>query len=164
MKILTIVYRGLIVFLIVLAAALIGGTVYGLIFNNILSGHSQDGQYKGQTFTEQQQHKQQKGQKGQTFTGIGQIRVPTADPQPGMVILFVSFVYYPDDLAFSEELVFRVREFRDIVREYIGSFSVSELEIASEETMKAEILRQFNAILRLGKLDALFFSDFLIVR
>ena len=156
MKILTIIYRGLIVFLFVLALALIGGTVYGLIFNNVPLGH---GQHKGQTLPGQQQQ-----YKGQTFTGIGQIRVPTADPQPGMAILFVSFIYNPEDLAFSEELALRVREFRDIVRDYIGAFSISELEIASEETMKAELLRQFNAILRLGKLETLFFSDFLIVR
>ena len=155
MKALTIVYRVLIVVLMVLGLALIGGTVYGLVFSSTPPGHGRDGVLQGQ---------QQRQQRGQTFTGIGQIRVPSADPQPGMVILFVSFRYDPDDKAFSEELALRIREFRDSIRNYIGSFSIAELEMVSEEILKAELLRRFNAVLRLGRLETLYFSDFLIVR
>jgi len=100
---------------------------------------------------------------GQTFTGIGRLRVSTADPQPGTVILFVSFVYYPEDKAFSEELALRIRDFRDIITNYIGSFAIIELQKQSEESIKTELLRQFNAILRLGKIEGLFFSEFMII-
>jgi len=100
---------------------------------------------------------------GQTFTGIGQLRVTTADPQPGMVILFVLFTYYPDDKAFSEELALRVRDFRDIITSYISSFSVIDLQKLGEESIKNELLHRFNVILRLGQIETLLFSEYMIV-
>jgi flagellar basal body-associated protein FliL len=100
---------------------------------------------------------------GQTFTGIGRIRISTADPQPGMVILFVSFVYNPGDKLFSEELVLKIKDFREIITDYIGSFSVEELQKQEEENIKLELLRRFNAVLRLGQIETLYFSDFMVI-
>ena len=144
------VYRGLIIFLVLLGVLLIGGTVYGLFFRPTPPGQDQ--------VAVQNNHAG-----GQTFTGIGQIRVSTADPQPGVVILFVSFVYNPEDRAFSEELALRVRNFREIIVDYIGSFSTTELQSLNEESLKSELLRRFNAILRLGQLETIYFSDFMIL-
>jgi flagellar FliL protein len=102
--------------------------------------------------------------KKQVFTDIGQIRVSTADSQPGTVILFVSFMYPPEDKAFSEELTLKARAFREIIFNYIGSFSCDELRGQSEEHIKAELLLRINAILRLGQIETLYFSDFMIVQ
>jgi len=145
------VYRSLMVCLVTLGIIIIGGTIYGVFFNlsppddnrnePVLQGSSQQ----------------------QIFTGIGQIRIPTADPQPGMVILFVSFPYYPGDRAFSEELALRLGDLREIIRDYIGSFSVAELQRQDEEIIREELLRRFNGILRLGRIQTLFFSDFMII-
>jgi flagellar basal body-associated protein FliL len=168
--ILSKVYRGLIICLIALGLVLAGGTVYGIFFLAARQGNRQAVSGLGQS-------RQQTGGQGQTltFTGIGRIRVPTraempafaADPpsvpQPGMALLFVTFVYSPDDRAFSEELALRVRDFREIITEYIGSFSAAELQRQSEEKIKTELLRRFNAILRLGQIETLYFSDFMIV-
>ena len=132
---------------------IIGGTIYGVFFHTTPPGQKLD-----------EQANVLPGGQGQTFTGIGRLRIPTADPQPGMVILFVSFTYYPDDRAFSEELALRVRDLRDIIRDYIGSFSVDELQRQDEEVIRAELLRRFNGILRLGQIETLFFSDFMIMR
>jgi len=139
--------------LIVLVLIIIGGTIYGVFFHAIPPDHkpnkpTDDLRVSGQ---------------GQTFTGIGRLRVSTTDPQPGMVILFVSFTFYPEDKAFSEELALRIRDFRDIITDYIGSFSADELHRQGEEGIKAELLRRFNSILRLGQIEILYFSDFLIV-
>jgi flagellar basal body-associated protein FliL len=60
-------------------------------------------------------------------------------------------------------LALRVRDFRDIITGYIGSLSVAELKGQEEEDIKAELLRRFNAILRLGRIETLFFSDFMIL-
>ena len=128
----------------------VGGTVYALFFHAAPPGLKQTDVL-------------QESGEGQTFTGIGRLRVSTADPQPGMVILFVTFLYHPDDKAFSEELALRVRDFREIISGYIGSFSAAELQNQGEESVKAEMLRRFNAILRLGRIEALYFSDFMIV-
>ena len=150
MRILSYVYRGLIICIILLGLIFIGGTIYGVFFNStpISSAPIKELQNSG---------------KGQTFSGIGPLRVSTADPQPGMVILFVLFTYYPDDKAFSEELALRVKDFRDIIVSYIGSFSVVDLQKQGEDLIKAELLRRFNAILRLGQIEILYFSDFMIV-
>jgi len=132
---------------------LIGGTVYGLFIH---TGTISDKQNKQIIVTE-------RSEEGQTFTSIGRLRVPTVDTKPEMVILFVSFVYYPDDKAFSEELVLRVREFRTIIINYIGSFSATELHELGEDTIKIELLQRFNAILRLGEIKTLYLSDFMII-
>ena len=149
-RILLFVYWGLIGLLILLGFGFIGGTIYGVFFHKSTTNQVQSTDF-------------QKAEKGQTFTGIGTIRVSTADVQPGMVILLASFIYYPDDKAFSEELVLRVKDFRDIIINYIGSFTVSELQLQSEDRLKIELLRRFNAILRLGQIDKLYFSDFIIL-
>ena len=142
-------YRCLLICLLLLGLTIIGGTVYGVFYNkkppadvqiNVLPEFG-----------------------GQTFTGIGRIRIPTADPQPGMVILFVSFIYNPEDKVFSEELVLKIGDFRDIITRYIGSFTAEDLQKQEEENIKLELLRRFNALLRLGQIETLYFSDFMII-
>ena len=150
---LSFVYRCLVFFLLVLGLVLIIGTIYGIFFHTGFSGYNQ---------TTVMQKNKQNGQ-GQTFTGIGRIRVSTAGSQPGTVIIFVIFNYNPEDKAFSEELALRVRDFREIIVDYIGSFSIAELQKMSEDSIKIDILRRFNAVLRLGQIETLFFSDFMIV-
>ena len=152
------IYRVLVICLISLLSALIVGTIYGVFSRGSSQNSGHTGSMQGA-----QGRIEEYGQ-GQTFTGIGQIRVSTADPQPGMVIIFVSFNYYPDDRAFSEELALRIRDFRDIIAAYIGSFPVDELQELSEEIIKTELLRRINAVLRLGQIDVLFFSEFMVIR
>ena len=154
MPVLSFVYRILMVCAIALGLIIIGGSIYGVAFrNNPPGGTKPKKQITGTG---------ESGQ-GQTFTGIGRLRVSTAEPQPGMVVLFVSFNYYPEDKAFSEELALRIRDFRDIITGYIGSFSTAELQKQGEEGIKTELLRRFNGILRLGQIETLYFSDFMIV-
>jgi flagellar basal body-associated protein FliL len=144
------VYFSLIGFLLLLGFCFICGTIYGVFF------------YKNSP-NQVQSTVSQNAIKGQTFTGIGTIRVPTADAQPGMVILFISFIYYPEDVAFSEELALRVKDFRQIITDYFSPFSVSELRGLDEADIKSELLLRFNSILRLGQIETLYFGDFLII-
>jgi len=150
MRLLSFVHQGLIICLILLGLIIIGGTIYELFFR------SSSPESVPVTTS-------QRNGEGQTFTGIGRIRVPTSDPQPGMVILFVAFTYYPEDKAFSEELVLRVGDFRQIIENYFASFSVADLQSLDEETIKKELLHQFNTILRLGQIETLYFGDFMVV-
>ena len=149
-RILLFVYWGLIGFSVLLGLGLISGTIYGVFFHKNPPNREQSTVF-------------QKTGKGQTFTGIGTIRVPTTDAQPGMVIIFVSFVYYPDDEAFSEELALRVKDFRQIIADYFSSFSVSDLRGLEEDDIKSELLLRFNSILRLGQIETIFFGDFMII-
>ena len=130
--------------------ALIAGTVYGVFFHTA----PQENMPRSVSRINGEEH---------IFTGIGRLRIPTNDPQPGMVIIFASFVYYPEDRPFSEELALRVGDFRAIIRDYIGSFPITELQQLREESLKAELLRRLNAILRLGQIEVLYFTDFMFV-
>ena len=147
--ILSSLYRSLLICLLLLGLIIIGGTIYWVFFYEKPSGH--------------QQIAVKPKSEGQTFTGIGRIRISTADPQPGMVIIFVSFIYYPEDKVFSEELVLKIKDFRDIITDYIGSFSIEDLQKQEEENIKLELLRRFNAVLRLGQIETLYFSDFMVI-
>jgi flagellar basal body-associated protein FliL len=47
--------------------------------------------------------------------------------------------------------------------EYFGSLDGGSLERIDEEAAKAEILRRCNALLRLGKIEALYFYDLMLI-
>ncbi|MDR3139955.1 MAG: flagellar basal body-associated FliL family protein [Treponema sp.] len=103
-------------------------------------------------------------QPGNTFTGIGRIRTNTADNAPGTVILSITFPYNPQDRAFSEELAAKVGNFRDSAREYFGSFTGEELLARGEAALKQELLQRYNALLRLGRIETLYFNDFIVIK
>jgi flagellar basal body-associated protein FliL len=95
------------------------------------------------------------------FTGIGRLRIPVAGP--GTVILSIAFPYSPGDRPFAEELAARVPDFRRAALEYFGSLDGAALENIDGEAARAEILRRYNALLRLGKLETLYFYDLMMI-
>ena len=158
MRIIFDIYRILIIFLVLLGLVFIVGTIYGVFFLP-----NPPGLVQAEGLPNNTQNNVQNNLLGQTFTGIGLLRVTTVDPEPGIVVLFVLFTYFPEDKAFSEELALRVKDFREIIVSYIGSFSLIDLQNQGEEIIKTELLHRFNAILRLGQIETLYFSDFMIV-
>jgi flagellar basal body-associated protein FliL len=102
------------------------------------------------------------------FTGIGRLRIPLAGgpSAPGgaaTLILSIAFPYPPDDRAFTEELASKVGEFRTLTVDYFSSLPSEKLVDMDEDAAKADILGRYNAILRLGKIKALYFTDLVIV-
>jgi flagellar basal body-associated protein FliL len=101
------------------------------------------------------------------FTGLGRLRCPTAGDMagadPGMVILQAAFPYYPGDRAFSEELVSRIRELRNISAAYFAALTVEELGCKGEAEIKAELLAKYNGILRLGRIETLYFNEYMVI-
>jgi flagellar basal body-associated protein FliL len=97
------------------------------------------------------------------FTGIGRLRIPAAGQQAAVIILSIYFPYPADDGPFSEELASCVDEFRSIAIRYFSSLPSDKIANIDENVAKDEILKQFNALLRLGKIETLFFSDLMIV-
>jgi flagellar basal body-associated protein FliL len=149
MKFNRLIYRFLLGLLAVLALVLIVGSIYGLSLRPAAPPQAQTGETGVAP--------------AHIFRGLGQIRVSTLEPQPETAVLFVSFVYDPMDLAFSEELSLRIRDFREITANYIGSFSAAELRNMNEDYIKTELLHRFNALLRLGRIETLYFIDFMII-
>jgi flagellar basal body-associated protein FliL len=97
------------------------------------------------------------------FNGIGRLRIPAAGQPPATIILSIAFPYPSQDRAFTEELASRIGEFRSIAGDYFSSLPEEQLVSLDEDAAKAEILRRYNALLRLGTIDALYFNDLMIV-
>jgi flagellar basal body-associated protein FliL len=97
------------------------------------------------------------------FTGLGRLRCPTAGPTPGTVILQAAFPYDPDDRPFSEELASRVRDFRSLSTEYFAAFTPEEIRHKGDDEVKADLLAQYNALLRLGRIGTLYFNEYMLI-
>lgn len=95
------------------------------------------------------------------FAGIGRLRIPLANSS--VMILSIAFPYPADDIAFTEELASRIGDFKAIAIDYFSSLPVEQLIVIDEEAAKAELLRRYNATLRLGRIGSLYFSDLLII-
>jgi flagellar basal body-associated protein FliL len=96
------------------------------------------------------------------FTGIGRLRI-SLEPQPAAAVLSVVFPYPAEDRAFSEELAARLPELRQITSDYFKGFSADELRRADETTLKTGVLARYNQLLRLGKIEEVYFNDFVIL-
>jgi len=104
-----------------------------------------------------------RGERVNVFTGMGMLRVPLAGESPATVVLSISFPYPADDMAFAEELASRVGEFRSTAIAYFSSFDRDELLRLDEALARNEILSRFNALLRLGRIEELYFTDLAIL-
>ena len=107
------------------------------------------------------------------FNGIGRLRIPIAgssntnagsgNSSNATMILSIAFPYPANDQPFKEELAAKITNFRSLSIEYISSLPASAFINLDEENLKKELLKQFNAILRLGKIETLYFNDLLII-
>jgi flagellar basal body-associated protein FliL len=97
------------------------------------------------------------------FTGIGRLRAVSADKPAVTIVVSIAFPYMPEDRAFSEELNAKVPEFRNTALEYFSTQRAADLRNTSEENIKTELLRRYNALLRLGTISALYFNDFMFI-
>jgi flagellar basal body-associated protein FliL len=95
------------------------------------------------------------------FNGIGRLRIPLSNYST--LILSIAFPYSADDRVFAEELAARIGDFRVIASDYFSSLPEENLVRLDEDAAKAEILKRWNARLRLGRIDTLYFSDLLIL-
>jgi flagellar basal body-associated protein FliL len=143
-NLLVILYRFLLALLLLLILLILAGTVYGLTVRP--GGAPEVPRAEG---TEK------------IFTGLGRIRVSTA--QGATLILSVAFPYDPADRSFAEELASRVAELRRITADYFGALSAETMGNQDEGMLKEELLRRYNAVLRLGTLETLYFNDFMII-
>ena len=97
------------------------------------------------------------------FSGVGRLRIPLAGEPAAALVLSISFPYSADDRPFAEELASRIGDFRSIAAEYIASLPREKAVDLDEEAAKAGILGRYNALLRLGKIETLYFGDLMIV-
>jgi flagellar basal body-associated protein FliL len=149
---LLILYRSLIVLALIILLIIAGGAVWAFFpkAKPDSANPAQSSQSAAQT------------EQGRTFTGIGRLRLPLGDDQP-TVIVSITFPYNPLDKAFSEELASRVGEFRALTGAYFKSQTASQLGKIDEEDIKKALLDQYNGVLRLGRIEILYFNDYMII-
>jgi flagellar basal body-associated protein FliL len=171
-----IVYRCIVALLLLLVVMVIGGSIYALvrpkdsrplftIGPSVQTAHAGEGSGLDD------------GAVG-IFTGIGRLRISTAGQGEASsdvayqdaahqdavtVILSISFPYPADDRPFSEELASRIGDFRSIATGYFSSLPRDKLIGLDEEAAKNEVLKRYNEMLRLGRIETLYFSDFMVI-
>ena len=142
-------YRILIWVVIALGIILAAGTVYGLARRRAgPSGAPPE--------------VPQDGENGESvFSGLGTLRIPTADPEPETLLVSIAFPYDKNDRPFAEELASRVSFFKTAAAEYLGAMGAEELAALDMDTVRAEILGRYNAALRLGQIRELYILDYM---
>ncbi|MDR0444026.1 MAG: hypothetical protein LBH44_11540 [Treponema sp.] len=148
--------RVMILLIIALIGVLIIGTIYGFARSPNASPILRLGRSGGTEQTDVRANGDI-----QIFSGIGQLRIPLKNSST--LILSIAFPYPSNDRTFTEELAGKIGDFRTIASEYFSNLAAENLIYLDEEAAKTEILRRYNAGLRLGKIEALYFSEMLVI-
>jgi flagellar basal body-associated protein FliL len=143
--------RALLALALTLALVIVGGTVYALAFRPKSAPAPSSGPAPSAS------------PDAAIFTGLGRLRCPTAEPNAALVILQPSFPYFPGDRPFSEELTLRLRDFRSLTAAYFASLKAEELRRKGEAEVKEDLLAKYNALLRLGRIELLYFNEYMLI-
>lgn len=97
------------------------------------------------------------------FSDIGPLRASTTDGDGTVIVIQPYFPYPSDDIAFREELVKKTRTVRAGILDWFASRTVGEIKRLGEAGVKQAILDVVNGVLVLGKLDTVWFSEFMVL-
>ncbi len=97
------------------------------------------------------------------YDGIGRVRART-NGDDGIAIVDIAFPYDASDRQFREELYQKRSALRQATEQFLSSKSAEELEPANESTVKAALRDTLNAMLSLGRIEELYFSEFHVVK
>lgn len=142
------ILQGIIVFLIIV---IIGGTLIGI----------QKNRAKSQKTTDSQPALPKKEEA--LYGDIGQLRISTIDTPPATIVLTPFLEYKAADTAFQEELVNKKEILKYSILEWFSIQSAYRLKSEPHETMKRELIKVINAQLLLGKIQNIYFEDFVIL-
>ena len=95
------------------------------------------------------------------FAGLGRLRIPLSNSTT--MLLSITFPYSANDIPFTEELAAKLGELKTISSDYFSALPEEGLIQIDEDTAKQEILKRFNAALRLGRIHTLYFGDMLVI-
>jgi flagellar FliL protein len=134
----------------VLTFVLVSGTIYGLA----RKGAAQEQGVLGAEFAA--------FDKG-VFSGLGTMRIPTADPEPGTLVISIAFPYDKNDRPFSEELASNLSRFKSVAFQYLGAFTAEDLAGLDIDTVNKELLARYNSALRLGEIEELYILEYMLL-
>ena len=142
-----IVFRVLLIIAAILILILIAGTIYGFV-------------KRGKTPAVPPPASGSAAEES-IFSGLGMMRIPTADPEPETLIISIAFPYDKNDRPFSEELATRISWFKTATTEYLGAFTAEELSSLDTNTINEELLKRYNSALSLGQIRELYILDYM---
>ncbi|MDD6487230.1 MAG: hypothetical protein PUF61_09830 [Spirochaetales bacterium] len=103
------------------------------------------------------------GTKNTVYKDIGKLRAITADVPPVSLVVTPFFTFPTTDDAFFEELVQKKRKLRSVFLDYFALHSKDELLKMGDAKVKQELIEKLNAELMLGKIDVLYFEDYIFL-
>ncbi len=95
------------------------------------------------------------------FDGIGTLRLSSCDDEPVPIVLSVYFYYPTNDSLYYEELCTKTRSLKAVISGYFAGQTVAQLQKRGESTVKAQLRNLLNKELVLGKIDELYFGEYL---
>ncbi len=98
------------------------------------------------------------------YDNIEQIRGQTADDTPAVYLLQVSLGYDPNDKEVSVEIGNRNRQIQDLILRDISRKTAAELSPAHYDELQAELLQLINMVMKTGKVKAVAFRQFSVVK
>ncbi|HNY21173.1 MAG TPA: hypothetical protein PKO22_03375 [Treponemataceae bacterium] len=97
------------------------------------------------------------------FADIGVLRAATADSKPVTIVVSPFLPYPADDVPLSEELVSKNRANRAAITGWFRAHTLREITRLGEDGVKKELLDLVNANLVLGKLQGIYFEEYMVI-
>ncbi len=103
------------------------------------------------------------------YTGLGTIRAVTAPDEKngdetGTVVVITPWLAYPEgDTVFYEELARKRTVISSIFTNYFSTRTKVQLLSTTEDKIKAELQSQINEQMSLGKISAIYFTDYIFL-
>jgi flagellar FliL protein len=105
------------------------------------------------------------GGKALAYTGLGQIRIPvkSRDNEENAQLVLVSpwFLYPAADAPFYEELSAKSTKLKLLFSDYFSQRTMDELLSRGEAQIKTDLLTFINDELAMGKIEELFFDEYI---
>ena len=97
------------------------------------------------------------------FSDFGRLRTFTAD-NPQIPVVVLPFISYKTENSFLyEELCQKQRKIRTIILQFFTQKTQKELFSMGEEIVKYELLKLINEELSMGKIEALYFEEYIFL-
>ncbi len=104
------------------------------------------------------------------YTDLGQIRAVTKPENPdenesSIAVVITPWLSYPEgDTVFFEELSRKRLVIKGIIQTFFSDHTQKELQILTEPVIKNLLLEEINQKLSLGKISAVYFSEYIFLQ
>lgn len=165
----------LVYIIIFLFLVILGVTIGGLISRKARPGKNLRTADPEPTVKELESLNKRSDTKIAAYTGIGRIRTVTAaeknsgngadvDGSATPIVVTPWFSYEESNFELYEELSRKRILITGIISKYFSERTENELLSSSEEKIKADLLKEINSQLSLGKIQNIYFSDYIFLK